>query len=99
MLNTLHLAPALTLGLTPIYETFPTSHQCFFVAVYFNLDPSALPVLLSRTFSPFWPRVAAEATFGQVGPPCVFLPPWHATLHFTLVLTHAQRRRARSPCV
>ena len=55
MLETLHLAPALTLGLTPIYETFPTSHQYSYVAAYFPPDPSALP-LLSRTFSPFWPR-------------------------------------------
>ena len=39
--NTLHLTTLLTL----IYRNFPTSDQCFYVAVYFPPDLSTLPPL------------------------------------------------------
>ena len=53
--------------------------------------PSCASSSLFRTFSPFWPCVPTEEIFGQVGPPCIFLPPWYAILHFTSALTNAQR--------
>lgn len=65
MLNALHLAPALNLGLAPIYRAFP---RCRLLPSLLVCNSSSL----SRTFTSFWPRVATKATFGQVGAPFVF---------------------------
>lgn len=92
MLNTLHLTIVFTLMLIPTYETFPTFHQCFLRCRLLPSWPSCTSSSLSRTFSPFWPRVTAKKYLDMWDRPCMFLPLWHATLPFTLALTHAQRR-------
>lgn len=60
MLNTLHLTIVFTLMLIPTYETFPTFHQCFLRCRLLPSWPSCISSSLSRTFSPFWPRVTAK---------------------------------------
>ncbi len=87
MLNTLHLTIA-DFYLRD-FTNFPTvSLRCRLLSLW----PSCASSSLFRTFNLFWPRVPAEEIFGQVRPPCTFLPPWHAILHFTSSLTHEQRR-------
>lgn len=53
MLNTLRLTIVFTPILIPNYETFPTFHQCFYVAVYFPPDPPALLPLYLKPSVPF----------------------------------------------
>lgn len=86
MLNTLHCFYPYADSYLRDFSNFPP--------VFFTLPfTSLLHFFLSiSNLQSFLASCNGKEIFGHVGPPYMFLPLWHATLHFTLALTHAQRR-------